>query len=378
VHPKVRRKAGIALKVLLDARMIGKTGVGTYIRNLLEAYAGRPGELAVYAVINRSDSRYVRSGSNVSPIVIPRSVPVYSPLEQVVLPYYCRKVRPDLVHFANFNCPFFCPSTYVVTIHDLIYYLYPEACPNRLGHLYAKAVLKSSAKKARLVITDSNASKKDIVANLGVPGEKVRVIHIGISERYRPVPDPRGVLEKYNLPSRYILYVGNHEPRKNLSGLIKAYAASGSSARLPLVIAGKKDPRRSQTYELISKLSLGDRVVLSGYIPTEDLPALYTAARLFVFPSFYEGFGLPPLEAMACGTPVVCSSAASLPEIVGDAAITVDPEDTKSLAAAMDRVLADDGLAEELVRRGLKQAKKTDPADTAKKTIDVYRQALER
>lgn len=364
------------MKILMDARMIGRTGVGTYIRNLLEAYAERPGDLAVHALINPSDRRYLPGGENIAPLVIPLSVPVYSPLEQVVLPFYCKKVRPDLVHFANFNCSYLCPRPYVVTIHDLIYHLYPEACPHKLAHLYAKALLRSSAGKARMVITDSNASRGDITSRLDAPAEKVRVIHIGIGRQYEPVANAREVLKKYNLPADYILYVGNHEPRKNLAGLINAYAASHSRARYSLVIAGKKDPRRAKTYELISSLSLNGKVVLAGYVPPEDLPALYTAAGLFVFPSFYEGFGLPPLEAMACGTPVVCSNTSSLPEIVGDAAVTVDPHNTEALTRAIDRALTDNDLAAELVRRGFRQAKRTTPADTANETIDVYRQAL--
>jgi glycosyltransferase involved in cell wall biosynthesis len=356
--------------------MITKSGVGTYIQNLLTIFDRSNEDILIYSLINSSDPEILNKNSKVRITKTNHHISIYSLREQIILPYYCKKLKPDLVHYPNFNLSFYSPSPFVVTIHDLIYYLYPEACPNKLGHLYAKTMLRRAARKSKLVITDSFFSKNDIVKHLGIPEEKVCVVYIGVNQKYHPIENPKRFLRKYNLPENYILYVGNHEVRKNIVGLLRAYSISKCRNDYFLVIGGKKDPRRGEIYEAIKKLSLENRVIFTDYILEEDLPAIYTAAKLFVFPSFYEGFGLPPLEAMACGTPVVCSNATSLPESVGKAAITVEPSDISGLARAMDEVLSNQVLQKELIREGIEQAKKFSWENTAKKTIEVYRKAL--
>ena len=357
--------------------MIKNSGVGTYIENLLTIFDKSNEDILVYSLINSSDNEILNCNFKVKTIKTNYYTPIYSLREQVILPYYCKKLKPDLVHYPSFNSSLYSPIPFVVTIHDLIYYLYPDACPNKLGYLYAKTMLKYVARKSKLVIAVSFSSKKDIVKYLKIPEEKVCVIYHGISKKYHPIKNPENFLKKYNLPVNYILYIGNHEPRKNIIGLIKAYSISKFKNDYFLVIGGKKDPRRKKTYEVVKELSLEDKVIFTDYIVEEDLPAIYSAAKLFVFPSFYEGFGLPPLEAMACGTPVICSNATSLPESVGDAAITVEPGDNNGLAKAIDKVLSIQVLREELIRKGIERAKKFSWENTAKRTIEVYKIALE-
>lgn len=356
--------------------MISNTGVGTVIQNLLSVFDKSNEDILVYALINPSNAEMVNCNSKVQVIKTSRDIPIYSVREQFYLPYYYKKLKPDLVHYPNFNSSF-CPGIpFVATICDLIYYLYPKACPNKLGHLYAKTMLRHSAKKSRAIITISHHSKNDIVKHLKVPQEKVNLTYTGVNQEYHPVETLKALLEKYNIQGDYILYMGNHEPRKNIVGLLKAYSISKCRNDYSLVIGGKKDPRRKEIYETINELSLGKSVLFTGHIQQQDMPAIYTAAKLFVFPSFYEGFGLPPLEAMACGTPVVCSNAASMPESVGDAAITVEPSNIESLAEAIDKVLGNHTLQKELIFKGFAQAKKFSWENTAKATLEVYKKAL--
>jgi len=333
-------------------------------------------DILVYALTNPSDTEFVKNGLKVKKITAKYEIPIYSLREQLALPYYYKKLKADFIHYPNFNSSF-CPSIpFVVTICDLIYYLFPEACPNKLGHLYAKAMLRHSAKKSKSIITISSFSKNDIIKYLGVPEAKVNPMYIGVNQEYHPVEPAKDLLKKYHIRGKYILYLGNHEHRKNIVGLIKAYFKSECRKDYYLVIGGKKDLRRKEIYEIIDRLAIGERVVFTGYIQQEDIPALYSAADLFVFPSFYEGFGLPPLEAMACGTPVVCSNAASLPESVGDAAIMVEPEEIETLAGAMDRVLENESIQKHLIARGFEQAKKFSWENTARATIKVYQKVL--
>jgi glycosyltransferase involved in cell wall biosynthesis len=292
--------------------------------------------------------------------------------EQITLPYYEGKIKPDLIHYPNFNVPFFNHRPFVMTLCDLIYFLYPEACPNTLAQLYAKFFMRFAAKKALAIITISHFSKREIMRHLKVPESKIHVTYCGIDRKFKPTECPVSLKQKYSLPDKYVLYVGNHQPLKNLQGLIKGFAQCQSKGNYFLVIGGKKDPRRTETYNLIREHSLEDRVIFSGFIQSEDLPAIYSAASLFVFPSYYEGFGLPPLEAMACGTPVICSNTSSFPETVGDAAIMVSPGDTILLSKEIDRILADKELQKDMIEKGLQQVKKFSWDETAAQTIEIY------
>jgi glycosyltransferase involved in cell wall biosynthesis len=241
--------------------------------------------------------------------------------------------------------------------------------------------MRVSARKASKIIAISENTKKDIIDYFGIDEEKIRVIYLGVDRQFSPQPDMDevGVLSKYNLPSGYILSVGTLEPRKNLIRLINAYKMVASSGEpVPkLVIVGGQGWGDEELGKVVRESGLIDLVILTGYVPDEDLPALYRNTTVFVYPSLYEGFGLPPLEAMACGTPVITSNVSSLPEVVGDAAILIDPYNTTEIAQAIASVLKDKELRERLRMNGLARSNLFSWDKTARETLKLYQEVIE-
>jgi glycosyltransferase involved in cell wall biosynthesis len=264
----------------------------------------------------------------------------------------------------------------VATIHDLVYHLYPEYTqPAMLRALRRR--MPAHAARADGIVTDSHATKKDIVSTLGVPAEKVTVIPLAAGSEFRPVADPAhlaAVRAKYDLPERFVLFVGNVEPRKNLLRLLAAVErlAADPAFRHRLVIVGARGWKSDEIMARLDALAARKLAVHLGYVPDVDLPAIYTLADLFAFPSLYEGFGIPPLEAMACGVPVICSNASSLPEVCGDAAVYFDPRSEEELVEAIRSVLRDDGLTSDLRERGLRQAAKFSWRETARRLLTYF------
>jgi len=274
-----------------------------------------------------------------------------------------------------------------VTVHDLSFLRYPNAF-RPLNRLYLNLITKASTRRAACVIAVSESTRQDVITLCGVPGEKVVVIPNGVTEDFSPA-NPVEVAEfrrRKGLPERFILFLGTLEPRKNLVRLIDAYAlwrqtayptGRGSSSSVPaLVIAGGKGWFYDQIFARVTKLGLTNDVLFPGFVPGEELPWFYRAAELFVYPSLFEGFGLPVLEALASGTPTITSAASSLPEVAGDAALLVNPEDTQSLADAMGQVLSNPALAAQLRADGPRQAKQFSWTRTAIATTAVYRKVL--
>ncbi len=266
------------------------------------------------------------------------------------------RARPPDVLFVPAHVLPLAPGRAVATVHDLGYRYFPQAHP-WASRLYLEWGTRHNARASRVVIADSSATRDDLVRFYRVPADKIRVAHPGLRPDIRPVHD-RAVLEatlrRYGIEPPYVLYVGTLQPRKNLTRLIEAFAHVAPPYRL--VLAGRKGWLYDAILRRAHELGIGERVLFPGYVPDEDLPALMSGAALFAFPSLYEGFGLPILEAMACGVPVVCSNTSSLPEVAGEAALLVPPTDTEALAAAMNRVLADGNLRAELIRRGTERA----------------------
>ncbi len=286
----------------------------------------------------------------------------------------------DLFHATEHLLPRLSSVRTVFTLHDLIFLFHPET-HKPLNRWFLTLMMPRFLRAADAVIAVSECTRRDAVRAYGIPEEKITVIYEGVSPRFRPAsPEAiQAVRAKYRLPERFILYVGTIEPRKNLTALLEAYAALQSrntqhAARL--VIVGKKGWLYEGFFRRLRELGLEERVYFTGYVPDEDLPALYSAADLFVFPSLYEGFGLPVLEAMACGVPVVCSNTSSLPEVAGDAALLADPTDIRALAAAMERALTDEALRASLRARGLERARQFTWEEAAKRTVEVYHQVL--
>jgi glycosyltransferase involved in cell wall biosynthesis len=283
----------------------------------------------------------------------------------------------DLFHSLDFLLPPLRHGRAILTVHDLSFRRRPE-CADAALVAYLNRAVPPSIQRANLVLADSLSTKADLVELLGVPAEKIDVLYPGVGDIYQPVRDQKtlaAVRQKYNLPDNFVLFVGTIEPRKNLVTLLKAWAQIGnrqSAIGNKLVIAGGKGWLYKDTFATVERLGLSGDVIFLGYVPEPDLPALYSLARLFVFPSLYEGFGLPPMEAMACGTPVVCAHTSSLPEVAGDAALLVDPLDTDGLAAAMQQALSDEGLRARLVERGFRQAAHFTWRAAAQQLLAIY------
>lgn len=304
--------------------------------------------------------------------------------EQVIFPSVCRVAGADVVHVPYFGSPFRCPSPVVVTIHDLI----PLLLPEYRGGLHVRAYMALagwSAKRAALIVTDSEASARDIERVLGIPCDRVRVVHLAAGAQYRPV-SPTEVAEareRLGLPERYLLYLGGFDRRKNVPELLRAYRrALPRLGGVALVIAGRfpqtdtafaPDPRR-----LVDQLGLRESVHLLGAVTEGDKVPLYAGAVALVYPSLYEGFGLPPLEALRCGTPVIATRASSLPEVVGDGGLLVEPGDTDALAEAMCALSEDAALRVRLAERGLAQASRFSWEWTARQMVAVYQEAVAR
>jgi len=306
--------------------------------------------------------------------------------EQISFPRACLRQEVDLAHVPYFAPPLRIGSKIVVTIHDLIPLILPAYRGSILVRLYTRLVAMGAG-RASAIITDSRSSKKDIVDLLRVPAERVHVVYLAAKEMFKPTRDAEQldvVRQKYGLEGEYILYLGGFDQRKNLKTLLSAFALMDDSlkARTHLVIAGTlprentpffPDPRLA-----VERLGLRDRVRFVGWVPEEDKPALYSGATLFVFPSLYEGFGLPPLEAMACGTVVIVSDRSSLPEIAGEGGLLVDPHNAGDLAGAMSTLMEDEERREELASKGLEQARRFSWPKTAAATMAVYRSVVTR
>lgn len=370
------------MRIGIDGRYIQDhfPGIGRYTYNLVQALTKAAPEDSFVLLHNPKlvNTRY-DLGTLQSPNleIVAVEVPTFSLAEQWRLPSIVRGLRLDLFHSPYYLKPYLLPCPSVVTIYDLIPRLYPEYVSSGARVIFEMAI-RLAIVTSRLVISVSQSAKEDLVRLLGVPPSKVWVTPLGIDRRFCPVNEKAisNLCQKYDLPVGYILYLGTNKPHKNLARLVEAFAEVKTERKL--VLAGKEDPRYSEAHEVTKQLGLQDRVVFLGQVSEDDLPALYSGAALFVFPSLYEGFGLPLLEAMACGVPAISSSTSSLPEIAGQAAVMVDPLDLSQLARALERVLGDSNLRASMREEGLKQAAQFSWERTAKETLAVYRQVLSR
>jgi glycosyltransferase involved in cell wall biosynthesis len=296
--------------------------------------------------------------------------------EQTVLPRLVKKLDLDILHAPMHVLPVICPCQSVVSILDLAFIRYPNAFP-RSQRMYLETFTRRSAHKTDAIIAISESTKRDVVELLGVSGDKVFVTPLAADPKYQPVTEERTaeIREIYGFGHLNAVYVGTLEPRKNILALLKAFDKARKSLTddCKLVLAGGKGWYYDEVFALVKELGLESCVIFTGYVPAEDLPALYSAADVFVYPSLYEGFGLPPLEAMACGAPVITSNTSSLPEVVGDAGITVDPNDTGALADSIKTVLSDESLRREMSVKGLKRSTEFSWKHTAQLTFDIYR-----
>jgi glycosyltransferase involved in cell wall biosynthesis len=295
--------------------------------------------------------------------------------EQAVLPWRLRQLRIDVLHSPHHTTPLLpCGCRRVVTFHDLTFFLLPERYPPT-RRLYFQTMTRLSARVAGAVVVPSEAVRRDVVRILGLPPERVFAIPEAAGPAFHPqdATAVSAVRRRYGLNGPFILSVGSLEPGKNRERLLEAFARlRARGLEHMLVVAGQRAWRYEGEGPLAQRLGLAESVRFLGHVPQADLPALYSAAEIFAFPSLYEGFGLPTLEAMACGTPVVASNVSAVPEVVGDAAIQVSPLDVEALADAMERLLRDERLRDELRERGLKRAAGFSWEKTARQTAGVY------
>ena len=292
----------------------------------------------------------------------------------------------DLFHATDHLLPSLSHVRSVFTLHDLTFRLYSQA-HNVWNRWFLSLMMPRFLRTADAIVADSACTQRDAARLYRVDIARVNVIYPGVSVHFRPA-DPQvvqAIRKKYGLPERFILYVGTIEPRKNLTALLEAFrhllatcSPLPATCSLRLVIVGKKGWLYEGVFRRLRELGLEDRVHFTGYVPDGDLPALYSAASVFVFPSLYEGFGLPVLEAMACGTPVIASNTSSLPEVVGEAGLLVNPHDIHTLVAALKRVLADEHLRAEMKAQGLERAQAFTWERTARETLRVYEEVLRR
>ncbi len=363
-------------------------GAGNYIihftRALTHALAELDieAELVIFSHASRQPLLGIETGPRIQLVTLPDLPPARRLVwEQTALPGLARRHRLDLLHSLHYTMPVFLPCPSVVTIHDMTFFLYPQLhiWPKRL---FFRNMIRYSASHAAALLADSESTRQDSIRLLGLAPDRITTTPLGVTGEYVPVRDParhEAVRQKYHLPDRFVLNVGLMEPRKNLPALLRAFAKI--CGRFPdhrLVLVGRKGWMYDQVFQRIESLGLTDRVCFTGYVDGVDLPVIYSLAEVFVYPTFYEGFGLPVLEAMACGTPVISSAVSSVPEIAGDAGVLLSPDDDQGLAQALERLLSDDSERAWRSARGLELAGAFTWERTARLTWQVYQRVLQK
>lgn len=365
------------MRIAIDASTIStQGGPRTYVLGLLDALMriDQENEYVVFYNDQEHLGRYPRARE----IVLPGKNPLARLWrEHVLLPKACARERIDLLHCPKSAIPFFSPCPVVVTLHDLIPVKHPEL-EKWAAHLYWRLHIPWAARRSAFVITISQWAKQEIIAEYRVPEDRLGVIMQSFDPAMLLPRDPesgREIRQKYGLIDGYILYVGTIQPRKNLLSLIEAYERLKLQLKdVPkMVIVGRKGWLYESLFARISELGLSTDIIFTGFVPDEELPFLFDGAALFAYLSLLEGFGRPPLEAMACGVPVVASNSTAIPEVVGDAGITVSPTDIDGIAMALKRILANEVLAGELRETGKKRAALFSWDRAARETLAVYK-----
>ncbi len=366
------------MQIGIDARLVHYTraGIGEYTLRLTQALANTFPEDRFALMQDRRDAQPLIAAPNVR--VVRAVVPSHHRLEQLLLPWAVGRLHVDVMHSPDFIPPLRATGPCVITIHDLGFLIYPHFVTKEGARYYGQ--IDRAVRHADRIIAVSQSTKNDLIRMLGVREDKVSVIYEAADPLFQPedrVAALQHVQALYGLPEEYILFVSTIEPRKNIAGLLRAYRRLRDDYKLTtaLVLAGAPGWLYEDIYALVDKLELKPHCRFLGRVSAHDLRHLYSAARCLVHPAFYEGFGLTPLEAMACGTPVIASNVSSLPEVVGDAAMLIDPQCNDEITVALWRVLTDPALRAELRAKGLQRAAAFSWQRTAEQTMAVYRKA---
>ena len=375
-QPQLQSTIGVdASRAVLAVR----TGTEHYAAALLGALAELPEaaarRFALYVNLPDERAAIERLGFALPPAWHVRAIPFPRLWTHARLSAEMLVRRPRVLFVPSHVVPVVHPRRTVVTVHDLGYLYYPEA-HTRFSRLYLHLSTMYSARAARRVIAISEATKRDLVERYHIPPGKIRVVYHGRDEAFRPVSEPnvlQAAAAKYGVQGRYCLHVGTLQPRKNLGLLVEAWAMLRERMESPpkLLLAGKRGWLYEPLVRSVEERGLGDLIRFADYVERADLPALYSGALALTFPSLYEGFGLPALEAMSCGTPVIASSASSIPEVVGDAGLLLDPHDAAAWAGAVERLSSDEASRRDMSRKGLERAAQFTWEQCARETFDV-------
>jgi glycosyltransferase involved in cell wall biosynthesis len=366
------------VRIGIDARKLHDFGIGTYIRNLLRQLARLDRDTEFVLLCRPEDAASLASlGNNFRPIA--ETAANYSITEQLRIPLAVQREGVTLFHAPHYVLPPLVRCRSVVTIHDCIHLMFPQYLPNKVALAYARASIRMAAKHATRVLTVSESSKRDILRFVDTEPDKIDVIYNAYDQRFGVEPREEDVVrvrERYQLNDEFVLYAGNVKPHKNLERLIEGFdrVRKRGLDHLKLVIIGDEISKYTSLRRAVHQHQLHKYVRFLGYLPEETLAVMYRLAAVFVFPSLYEGFGLPPLEAMASGTPVVTSNLSSLPEVAGDAAVLVDPYDPDSIAGGIERVLTDETVRRTLRQKGLARARQFSWEESVRRVRQIYEQ----
>ena len=372
------------MRIAIDAHSIGTKlgGNESYSTNLICALADvdRINEYILYVTTPEAVKTFKGRWPNFH---VHTTLP-HTPLIRIPLTLSAelRRHPVDVLH-VQFTAPPLCPCPVVVSVHDLSFEHLPETFKRR-SRTQLRLTVRSSARRAAHVLTLSEHTRHDVAQTYGIPLESITAIPLAAPKHFGPVHNDKElqrVRHIYGIDGDYVLSVGSIQPRKNLSRLVRAFAAlrnEQSNQSFPkLVLVGKCAWLFDETLRALQESGLGNEAIVTGYVPESDLPALYSGALCFVYPSIFEGFGLPPLEAMKCGTPVIVSNTTSLPEVVGDSGLQVDPFDVSAIASAIKKLLYDSELRRELSVKGQSRAELFDWHDTARRTLEVYEEVVQ-
>lgn len=391
------------MRIGIDARFYGPIGkgLGRYtqevVDNIIKITSSNEGAVFNYVIFLSSENydEFTSEEENIKKVKL--NIGWYGFKEQILMPFYIYKENLDLMHFPHFNVPILTPVKFVVTIHDLILTHFPTIRATtlspfkyKLKNFFYQLIISNAVLRSKKIITVSNFTKNDLIKQFKVKSEKIVVTYEGVANLAKGRDslfiaklNSQETLEKYHIPQNFLLYVGNAYPHKNLHFLLDVFSILHKKrSDLCLVLVGKNDYFYSKIREYAQRLNLwqpnnlNNSVIFPGYVPDAQLEIMYQEARLYIFPSLYEGFGLPPLEAMARSCPVLSSDRSSLPEVLGEAALYFNPENIDDVLMKINLLLSDDVLRQDLIDQGIKQAKKYNWWECANETLDVYKKVL--
>ncbi|MCK4649384.1 glycosyltransferase family 4 protein [bacterium] len=378
------------MRIAIDFRStIGQpAGIGRFTNNLVKQIAllGSKNEYILYSFYPKMPNKEIKEFIKKHPNLSLKTNPVPGRIMRYLWDYFKIPIEfsigeVDIIHIMDFLIPNIKKARLIVTVHDISSILFPQ-WHTRYTRRWVKDRIYLAKEKAHKIIVDSVHTKKDLVRTLGVSEDLIAVIYGGVGEQFQPIKDRetlKQIKKRYKIRDKYLLFLGTLEPRKNILGLIRAFhKIKNRFPNYQLVIAGKRGWKFQEIFKTVGELRLEDKVIFTGYLPEEDIPSLYSGAELFIYPTLYEGFGFPPLEAMACGTPVITSNLSSLPEVMGEAGILIDPNNIDELARAIESALSNEDLKRELRAKGVRQAAKFSWKRCAQETIKVYQEVYNR